>query len=252
MFGLAAVLDIESPAPSPSAIVATPAQSPVPAVPSTPSTPSPTPEVLPITPTPKSSGLSPEEELPTAVSTPEVTAETLVPSTPPEWAQSQVKTASDAVIARAPRADATATATPASSRAEMPTSVSPQEPTVEDPDPHASGLTLPAYLGIAVGAFVVLIGGAAYVYRLKPNLHFENAAWENSLSWIQTQTLFRYFRCRWEKAKSDWESARRYLGQALVTGLINYQEKRPSKLRQLLAELDKAMKRVKGAYRRPK
>ena len=246
MFGLAAVLNADDLTPSPPTMIATPTQASTPVVPSATSTKTPTPAASPIIPTPVISEVSPVEETPTSESTPVVKTKSVVPSSPPEWLQGEI--IGETGPTTTPSVEVDSTPTPTFAMLLSPTVISmPQNgPTTKESDLPSGNLALPAYLGIVISMVLVLVGGATYVYRFRLSLYLENAPYGRILSRALTYRSFGYLRYRWDKAKSEWDSARKHHRQAIDRYQSDNQEEI---LQEAETRHDEAFKRLRRAIR---
>ena len=239
------MLDAEALTPSPETLVASPTQTPIAVVLLPHSTRTPIPEIPSITPTPAIAEVSPVEEVPTSEPTPEAGAESVVPTASPERLQDEL--GSEVVPTTTPYVEADSTPTTTFARLMSPTPISTpeQDPKIEESDPPLGNITLPAYLGIAIGMFFVLVGGAAYVYRFRLALYLESTAYGRLLSSILTYRAFGYIRYRWESATSEWESARKYHREAMDRYIDDNQEEG---LREAEIRHEKAFERLRRAF----
>ena len=175
---------------------------------------------------------------------PTVGGNAVTPTTPQERVQGQIVSEIVPTVTAAAVAGSTPTTTFVRPISPTPTSLPEQGPTVSESDPPSGNLTLPAYLGIAISLILVLFGGAAYVYRIRLSLYLENGPYRMKLSRILTYSSSAYYRRRWEKAKSEWESARKFHRQALDRYLNDNQGE---DLQEAERRHDKAFKRLRRA-----
>ena len=91
---------------------------------------------------------------------------------------------------------------------------------------------------------LVLIGGAAYVYRIRLIPYLENRLYRMKLSRILTYSSSTYYRRLREKANSEWESARKFHSQAFNRYLNDNQRE---DLQEAERRHDNALKRLRRA-----
>ena len=135
--------------------------------------------------------------IPTATrEVPAVGGNAIAPTTPQEGVQSQI--VGEIVPTRTPSVVAGSTPTTTFGRIMSPTPIlSPEQgSTVGESDLPSGNLTLPAYLGIAISMILVLLGGAAYVYRIRLSLYLEDGPNRMKLSRILTFVSSVYSRYR--------------------------------------------------------
>ena len=119
-------------------------------------------------------------------------------------------------------------------------------------DLPSAGIALPTYLGIAISLLVGIAAAAVYVYRFRLSLNLENMRYGRILFRILTFRSKGYLIYRWETAKSEWASARKYHRQSMDEYLSEYKAEVLTKIQDAERRLDKALERLKSSRRRPK